>query len=82
MAHACMSAYTQYVVSQNLVLNRSCVVLIIQGISTVPGTLGEEKATNPFLRAADPELRRSLGLGLELPNWQVFSAIRSAKDSF
>ncbi|MEW5299159.1 MAG: hypothetical protein WDW38_005048 [Sanguina aurantia] len=53
-----------------------------QGISTVPGTLGEEKATNPFLRAADPELRRSLGLGLELPNWQVFSAIRSAKDSF
>ena len=29
-----------------------------QGHPTVPSTLAEELATNPFLRAADPAIRR------------------------
>lgn len=48
---------------------------------TVPSTLGEERATNPFLRADRPELADAVGLP-GAPAAQVFGAIRSAKDSF
>lgn len=37
------------------------------GQITLPSTIGEERATNPFVRAS---------------NWQEFAALRSAKDSF
>ncbi len=37
------------------------------GTITVPSTIAEERATNPFVRAQ---------------NWQAFAALRSAKDSF
>jgi len=53
-----------------------------KGIPTVPSTLGEEKATNPFLRPHDPALRAAMGLGPDAPDWQVFGAVRAAKDSF
>ena len=54
-----------------------------QGIPTVPSLLGEEKATNPFLRAADPGVRAAMGLsGADVPDWQVFAAVRKAKDNF
>ena len=48
----------------------------------MPSLLGEEKATNPFLRPSDPLIRAQLGLGAEVPDWQVFGAVRAAKDSF
>jgi hydroxyacylglutathione hydrolase len=48
---------------------------------TVPSTLGEERATNPFLRADRPELAAAVGLAGASPA-QVFGAIRAAKDSF
>jgi len=51
---------------------------------TVPSTIGEEKRTNPFLRAADPQLRqaREARLG-EAPETNVdsFAALRRGKDS-
>lgn len=51
------------------------------GRPTVPSTIGEERATNPFLRAADPVIRRRLGLE-QASDAEVFAALRRAKDGF
>jgi len=51
------------------------------GQPTVPSTLAEERATNPFLRVADPGLRASLGLD-GAADAEVFAAIRARKDRF
>jgi hydroxyacylglutathione hydrolase len=48
---------------------------------TIPSTMGEEKAANPFLRADVPELAQSLGLA-GAPAWQVFAEIRERKNKF
>jgi len=48
---------------------------------TVPSTLAEELATNPFLRPDSPDLQRTIGL----PNndlVEVFARTRALKDSF
>lgn len=49
--------------------------------SSVPSTLSEELATNPFLRAADPAIARHLDLDDADPV-TVFARIRSLKDAF
>jgi hydroxyacylglutathione hydrolase len=46
---------------------------------TIPTTIGEEKAANPFLRADIPALAQSLEL-TGAPAWQVFAAIRERKN--
>jgi hydroxyacylglutathione hydrolase len=51
------------------------------GGATVPARLDLERATNPFLRAADPDFKAALGLG-RLPDAQVFAEIRRRKDAF
>ncbi|KPF44934.1 hydroxyacylglutathione hydrolase [Rhizobium sp. G187] len=52
-----------------------------RGTYTIPTTIGLEKETNPFLRAADPEIRK--GLGMEgATNDEVFAEIRRRKDNF
>ena len=51
------------------------------GQPTVPSLLSEELATNPFLRATDPELQAALGMGGADPA-TVFAEIRSRKDQF
>jgi hydroxyacylglutathione hydrolase len=51
------------------------------GRPTVPSVLSEELATNPFLRAGDPSLRRRLGLG-DATDAEVFGEIRARKDRF
>jgi hydroxyacylglutathione hydrolase len=48
---------------------------------TVPGSLGDEIATNPFLRAAEPALKRSLGLEAA-SDVDTFAEIRRRKDVF
>jgi hydroxyacylglutathione hydrolase len=52
-----------------------------QGRPTVPATLGEEVATNPFLRADRPELQEAAGLVGRNPV-EVFGEIRHRKDVF
>jgi len=52
-----------------------------QGRATVPSTLGEERATNPFLRADDDELAKNVGLDARDPI-AVFAEIRQRKDHF
>jgi hydroxyacylglutathione hydrolase len=51
------------------------------GQPTIPARLGEERATNPFLRPADPAIRRQLGLA-EASDVEVFAELRRRKDSF
>ncbi len=51
------------------------------GDPTVPSTLADELATNPFLRAADPAIAAHLGLQNATPA-RVFAEIRARKDSF
>ncbi len=48
---------------------------------TLPVTLAEEKATNPFLRADDPALQKALDLS-GLPPAAVFASLRATKDHF
>jgi len=48
---------------------------------TVPSTIEEELATNPFLRVDSSELRKTLQIGAEEPA-QVFAKVRAAKDVF
>ncbi len=48
---------------------------------TVPSLLGDEKATNPFLRADNPVLAANLGMAGQDPV-AVFAEVRARKDSF
>ena len=51
------------------------------GQPTVPSTLAEELATNPFLRAGDARIQDHLGLTGANPA-EVFAEIRTRKDNF
>lgn len=51
------------------------------GAPTVPSLLADELSTNPFLRARDQEVQRSVGLIGEDPV-TVFAEVRRRKDSF
>ena len=56
-----------------------------QGLPTVPTTIGEELATNPFLRANEPEIRKSIQArfpGTLGEPVSVFARIRELKDEF
>ena len=52
-----------------------------RNIATVPSTLGEEKRTNPFLRADDPGVAKAVGLAGADPV-TVFAEVRARKDVF
>lgn len=51
------------------------------GKPTLPTTIGEELATNPFLRWSDPAIRKLLGME-QASNDAVFAEIRHRKDNF
>jgi hydroxyacylglutathione hydrolase len=46
---------------------------------TIPSSLAEEKAANPFLRADVPEVAKAVGLAGS-PAWKVFAEIRERKN--
>jgi hydroxyacylglutathione hydrolase len=52
-----------------------------KGLATVPSTMGVEKKTNPFLRPASAEIRKSLGME-KASDVAVFGEIRARKDNF
>jgi len=52
-----------------------------EGRPTVPARLGDEIATNPFLRADVTEVKAALGL-LEASDEAVFAEIRERKNRF
>jgi|AMFO01.1.fsa_nt_gi hydroxyacylglutathione hydrolase len=51
-------------------------------LPTIPGTLGEERKTNPFLLVADPAFRHTYAADHDLPDdpVRVFAHIRAARD--
>ena len=51
------------------------------GKPTLPTTIGEELATNPFLRWGDPSIRKHLGMETA-SSAEVFAEIRKRKDNF
>jgi hydroxyacylglutathione hydrolase len=55
--------------------------LVGQGEPTIPTTLAEEKAVNPFLRADVPAVAAGVGLA-GAPPAEVFAAVRARKDRF
>ena len=55
--------------------------LIATGKPTIPAAIGGEKAANPFLRADNADVAKSLGLG-GAPAWKVFAEIRERKNRF
>jgi hydroxyacylglutathione hydrolase len=52
-----------------------------KGLPTIPSSIGLEKKTNPFVRAASPEIRRSLELE-RASDVEVFAEMRRRKDEF
>jgi len=52
-----------------------------EGKPTIPSTMAEECATNPFLRADDPAIAAAVGLPATDPV-AVFAEIRRRKDNF
>jgi len=52
-----------------------------RGRQTVPSSILQEKATNPFLRADSPELKSALGMR-NAPAVEVFAELRRRKDRF
>lgn len=54
------------------------------GRPSVPSTLAEEKATNPFLRCAQPAVRAALAgrLAVDAGNVEVFAALREWRNGF
>lgn len=52
-----------------------------KGQPTVPSMMGEERLTNPFLRAAEADLQRDIGMAGADPV-AVFAEVRQRKDNF
>ena len=52
------------------------------GEPTVPSRLGDELATNPFLRADDPALKAAVGLAADADEVAAWAAVRAHKDKF
>lgn len=52
-----------------------------EGRATVPSTLSEELATNPFLRARTPVMKARLGMA-DASDAEAFAEIRARKDRF
>ena len=53
-----------------------------EGKPTVPTSVGDELATNPFLRVRSKELRGTLGIADDADDAAALGAIRAAKDTF
>eukprot|EP01025_Chloroclados_australasicus_P054158 TRINITY_DN6416_c0_g3_i4.p1 TRINITY_DN6416_c0_g3~~TRINITY_DN6416_c0_g3_i4.p1 ORF type:complete len:316 (-),score=23.72 TRINITY_DN6416_c0_g3_i4:445-1392(-) len=53
-----------------------------KGLATVPSLLEEELKTNPFLRPDSDGVRNAMRKGKDVPDVNVFAAVRSAKDKF
>ena len=56
----------------------------LRGEPSVPSTIGEERATNPFLRVENPEILAKVAddLGGDRSTASLFGAVRRAKDRF
>jgi hydroxyacylglutathione hydrolase len=51
------------------------------GQPTIPTNIGLERKTNPFMRVASQDLRKTIGLP-DAPDAEVFAELRRRKDNF
>ena len=65
-----------------LVRERTILETRAQGLPTVPGSLGEEKRLNPFLRADTAHMAQLLGCQDGIDPVHVFAELRQRKDVF
>lgn len=87
----CAHEYTQSNAAFALSVEPDCSALVArsaeinalrsQGQPTVPSTIGDEKATNPFFKADDDDLQQALGMTGQDPV-DVFARVRGLKDQF
>jgi hydroxyacylglutathione hydrolase len=54
---------------------------LAEGRPTIPSSIGEEKAANPFLRADVPDVAQAVGMA-GAPAAEVFAEIRTRKNRF
>lgn len=59
---------------------RDIAARLAAGQSCAPSTLAEEKATNPFLRVREAEVRAFVQADGKMPDAEVFAALRFRKD--
>ncbi len=50
------------------------------GLPTIPGSIDQERRTNPFMRADDPEIKERLQMS-DRPAAEVFARLRTLKDN-
>ncbi len=70
-------------ITNRALMDRGAAVIAARkrGERTVPSLMGEEKETNPFLRADSPELAAAIGMQNDDPV-TVFAEVRGRKDRF
>lgn len=66
---------------QLMLLSRRVTDLRSAGTPTLPSTLAQERKTNPFLRAPNPDMKAALGM-TGAADVDVFTEIRARKDKF
>ncbi|WP_022703913.1 hydroxyacylglutathione hydrolase [Pseudorhodobacter ferrugineus] len=66
---------------QLILMSRGVSDLRKAGKPTIPTTLAQERETNPFLRAPNPDMKAALGMAAAA-DLDVFTEIRARKDKF
>ncbi|KPU85012.1 hypothetical protein JI58_00185, partial [Marinosulfonomonas sp. PRT-SC04] len=81
---AANASFAYSIEPENLALKQRILQIIEardQNMPTVPSILGDELATNPFLRPDSPAIRQRLGMQSNT-DAEVFTEIRRLKNSF
>ena len=66
---------------QLILLSNRVANMRASGTPTIPTTLAQERNTNPFLRAPNPDMKAAIGMA-NAPDVDVFTEIRARKDKF
>lgn len=66
---------------QLMLLSQTVEKLLAAEMPTIPSTLAQERETNPFLRAPNPNMKAALGMQAAA-DVDVFTEIRARKDKF
>jgi hydroxyacylglutathione hydrolase len=66
---------------QLILLSQRVADLRAAGTPTIPTSLAQERKTNPFLRAQNPDLKAAIGMS-NASDVDVFTEIRARKDKF
>jgi hydroxyacylglutathione hydrolase len=77
--------FAKHVEPSNAAIDRAMArasALRAEGKPTVPSTIADELAHNPFLRVSSPEIRRTLGISESASPGEALGVVREAKNAF